>query len=196
MEIVQNFEILCGEQRYCRYFFCTFQWHWRCPATSRGFQMSPPNPSSPTRCSSRSPCLWPPYYTCAWALFNHSGSRRQATAHITFSGSSSSPSSPSHCSLPCSFRLSNKPHCRHLVRRCHHYILSIKLTWVKHEHEILCDERWTFVSDEKWAFMKVLSSMMNRDNCKDKDSIKFITSLVQLLLQSLRLNTVWHFVLC
>ena len=57
-----------------------------------------------------------------------SGSRRQAAIHITFSGSSSSPSSPSHCSLPCSFRLSNKPHCRHLVRRCHHYILSIKLT--------------------------------------------------------------------
>ena len=68
VEIVQNFEILCGEQRYCRYFFCTFQWHWRCPATSRGFQMSPPTPSSLSHCSSRSPSLWPPYYTCAWAL--------------------------------------------------------------------------------------------------------------------------------
>ena len=51
VEIVQNFEILCGEQRYCRYFFCTFQWHWRCPATSRGFQTSPPTPSSPSHCS-------------------------------------------------------------------------------------------------------------------------------------------------
>ena len=49
-------------------FFCTFQWHWRCPATSRGFQTSPPTPSSLSHCSSRSPCLWPPYYTCAWVL--------------------------------------------------------------------------------------------------------------------------------
>ena len=38
--------------------------------------------------------------------FNHSGSRRQAAAHITISGSPSSHSSP--------HLLSNKPHCRHL----------------------------------------------------------------------------------